>query len=95
MSSSAKCSQPSFVPLVALLDGTFGRLISFSCSETHLELTDGWYSIRTVVDSPLAELVAENKIQLGDNHIGSAGLLALNQTFEINKSLLILEQVGS
>ena len=34
-------------------------------AETHLELTDGWYSIRTVIDAPLAALIAEGRIQIG------------------------------
>lgn len=38
-------------------------------AETHLELTDGWYSIRTVVDEALAAVVEEGKIQLGERYV--------------------------
>ena len=41
-------------------------------AETHLELTDGWYSIKTVVDDALAALVSQGGLQTGEQRLAQA-----------------------
>ena len=40
-------------------------MTAIPAAETHLELTDGWYSVRTVVDPALASFVEEGKLRVG------------------------------
>ncbi|KAL1516534.1 hypothetical protein ABEB36_000441 [Hypothenemus hampei] len=45
------------------------RIIKQTNNWYDLELTDGWYSVRTTIDAPLNKLIIKNKIKCGDKLI--------------------------
>ncbi|EFA00407.2 breast cancer type 2 susceptibility protein homolog [Tribolium castaneum] len=41
------------------------NIFNLGLNKFELELTDGWYSIRTLIDTPLCQQIANGKIQIG------------------------------